>query len=159
MPEMLLFTDGSVSTQRSVGYGAYLRVTNASLPLEVLQTQIKAKRFEPTSSTRLELQTLLWALNEVRENAESVLIHTDSQNILSLPNRRSRLEKNEFRSKKGSPLKNRELYQEFYQLIDHMDCQFVKVKGHLKRNEKDAIDHILSLVDKASRNALRNEFK
>lgn len=158
MPEMLLFTDGSVSTQSGVGYGAYLGVTNPSLPLEVLQTQIKTKRFESTSSTRLELQTLLWALNEIREKAERVLIHTDSQNILSLLRRRDRLEKNEFHSKKGSPLKNRELYQEFYQLIDQMDCKFVKLKGHLKRNEKDATDHIFSLVDKASRNALRNEF-
>lgn len=156
MTETLLFTDGSVHTQSGIGYGAYLKVEDPVLSLETHRENIRTQRFEPTSSTKLELQTLLWALKEVSEKDAKVIVHTDSQNILSLLRRRDRLEKNEFRSKQGRLLNNYELYQEFYNQIDKIDCAFVKVKGHPQSSEKDTIDHLFTLVDRASRNALRS---
>ena len=84
-----------------------------------------------------------------------VIIYTDSQNIIGLPGRRLRFEQNDYRSKKNIRLNNYELYQEFYRMTDKFNCEFVKVKGHKTSNQKDDIDKLFTLVDRASRNALR----
>ena len=53
----MLFADGSVNTQSDIGYGAYLAVSERGLSLNSLRTHVKVRRFEHTSSTKLELQT------------------------------------------------------------------------------------------------------
>jgi len=115
------------------------------------------RRFEHTSSTKLELQTLLWALGDIQALRSRVIVYTDSQNIMGLQGRRDRLEQNDYRSKKNKRLKNYELYQEFYRMIDQLDCEFVKVRGHQVSNQKDDVDRLFTLVDRASRNALRGD--
>ena len=159
MPELLLLTDGSVNNQSNVGYGAYLTVVDPGLSLDKLKTQVKVRRFEQTSSTKLELQTLLWALNDIQILGRKLIIYTDSQNIIGLPGRRERLEQNDYRSNKNIPLNNFELYQEFYRLIDQLDCELVKVRGHQPSKQKDDIDRLFTLVDKASKKALREDIR
>ncbi|SMG66217.1 RNase HI [methanotrophic bacterial endosymbiont of Bathymodiolus sp.] len=157
MDELMLFTDGSVNVQSKIGYGAYLAVFDQELSLELLRKNIKVQRFESTSSTKLELQTLLWALNDIQALGCKVVVHTDSQNIIGLPGRRERLEKNEYRSKNNKLLNNYELYEEFYKISDQIDFELVKVRGHQVTSQKNEIDKLFTLVDRASRNALRNE--
>jgi ribonuclease HI len=153
----MLFTDGSVNTQSKIGYGAYLAVSEDGLSLDSLRERVKVKRFEQTSSTKLELQTLLWALKDIQALGGKVIVYTDSQNIMGLPGRRERFEQNSYRSKKGRLLNNYELYQEFYRVTDQLKCRFVKVRGHQVSNQKDDIDRLFTLVDRASRNALRGD--
>ncbi len=155
MDELMLFTDGSVNTHSNIGYGAYLAVPKGGLSLDSLRTGVKVRRFEHTSSTKLELQTLLWALSDIKALGSKVIVYTDSQNIMSLQGRRDRFEQNDYRSKKNKLLNNYELYQEFYRMTDQLDCEFVKVRGHQVSNQKDDIDRLFTLVDRASRNALR----
>ena len=59
---------------------------------------------------------------------------------------------------KGSQIKNHELYKDFYMKVDILDCEFIKVKGHKKTSVKNEIDEIFTIVDKATRKALRNTF-
>jgi ribonuclease HI len=153
----MLFTDGSVNTQSKVGYGAYLAVSERGLSLDSLRECVKVRRFEHTSSTKLELQTLLWALKDIQTLESKVTVYTDSQNIMGLPVRRERFEQNSYRSKKGRLLNNYELYQEFYRMTDQLKCRFVKVRGHQVSSQKDDIDRLFTLVDRASRNALRGD--
>ncbi len=127
------------------------------LALESLRKNIKVQRFENTSSTKLELQTLLWALSDIQNTGSNVLVYTDSQNIIRLPDRRERLEKSDYHSKKNKRLNNYELYQDFYRITDQIDVQLVKVRGHQATRHKDEIDRLFTLVDRASRNALRKE--
>ena len=157
MDELFLFTDGSVNTQSHIGYGAYLAVSELRLPLDSLMARVKVSRFEHTSSTKLELQTLLWALGDIHALGRKVTVYTDSQNIMGLQRRRDRLEKNEYFSKNNKRLNNYELYQEFYRMIDLLDCEFVKVRGHQVSNQKDDIARLFTLVDRASRKALRED--
>ena len=82
-------------------------------------------------------------------------MYTDSQNIIGLKGRRDRFEQNDYRSVKNKRLNNYELYQEFYRMIGQLDCELVKVRGHQVSNQKDYIDRLFTLVDRASRNALR----
>ncbi|MCP4114382.1 MAG: ribonuclease H [Desulfobacteraceae bacterium] len=157
MADLILFTDGSVNPHSNIGYGAYLAVPETGPPLDALRARVKVKRFEQTSSTKLELQTLLWALGDIPALGPRVIAYTDSQNIIGLPGRRDRFERNGYRSRKNKRLGNYELYQQFYRMTDQLDCEFLKVRGHKPSNQKDGIDRLFTLVDRASRNALRQE--
>lgn len=157
MNEINLFIDASVNNQTKTGYGAYLVVKNESfnLNLEELKSHLRIKRFESTSSTKLELQTLLWAFSEIN-NSSKIIVYTDSQNIEGLLGRRFGLEKNNFLNKKNQLLKNSDLYKEFYKMVEVLNCTIVKVKGHKSSKNKDLIDKYFSIVDKASRKAARD---
>lgn len=153
-PQIYLFTDGSVNPQSGVGIGGYLLLEKLEFSTLHLE-KIKIKKFENTSSTKLELETLLWALDEVNLKNFKIVVYTDCQNIIGLNARRDRFEKNNYMTSKGKLIKNHELYKEFYKRSDMLDCEFIKVKGHKKISEKDEIDKLFTLVDRATRNALR----
>jgi len=150
MSGIKLFCDGSVNPQSKIGFGAYFIYD------ETLENQnIFIKKFENTSSTKLELEVLLWALDdEDLKNAE-ITVFTDCQNILTLLDRREKLEKNSYLTKTGKKVKNEELYKIFYSKIKKLNLNFVKIKGHKKTALKDELDNLFNLVDKASRKALR----
>lgn len=154
MKKIKLFTDSSVNPQEKIGFGAYLLILDENKSIEDMKKDVKTKRFEDTSSTKLELQTLLWALDEIEEGS-FIEVYTDCQNIIGLEDRRKRLESNDYKSSKGKLMNNHELYKLFFEKIDKLDLTFIKVKGHKKSSLKDEIDTIFNLVDKASRNALR----
>ena len=157
MGELMLFTDGSVNVQSNIGYGAYLAVPECGLSLDSLRARVQVRRFEHTSSTKLELQTLLWALRDIQASGSRVIVYTDSQNIMGLQGRRDRFEQNDYRSKKNRRFKDYELYQEFYRMTDSLNCRFVKVRGHKVSSQKGDIDRLFTLVDRASRIALRGD--
>ncbi len=155
----MLFTDGSVDTKTRIGFGAYLAINSMESSLADLKTKVNAKKFENTSSTTLELQTLLWAMDDAfllhTEKTKRVMVYSDSQNILGLLARRSGLEEREYFSRDGKQLNNAELYQQFFKAMDQCNCQIIKVDGHKPRHSKNDIDQLFALVDKAARFALR----
>jgi len=157
MQDLILLSDGSVHAQSKIGYGAYLAVPEPGFSLEELVLHVRVKRFTQTSSTKLELQSLLWALSDIQVSGRKVIVYTDSQNIINLPGRREQLERKAYRSSKNRLLNNHELYQEFYRLTDFLDYELVKVHGHLASKQKQHIDRLFTLVDRASRQALRAE--
>lgn len=153
--DLILLTDGSANTRTKVGFGAYLLTSDPGPSLEELAPQVQIRRFTQTSSTQLELQTLLWALGEIQVSGRQLTIATDSQNIISLPDRRERLERQNYHSSQNRCLKHAELYQEFYRLTDQCDYELVKVRGHQRSVQKNHLDRLFTLVDRASRRALR----
>lgn len=155
--KLLLFTDGSVNQSLNFGYGAYLAVSETEIRTVDLKKLVMLKRFDETTSVKLELQTLLWALKEVMNFNGEINVYTDSQNILGLAGRRERLEKSDFYSKQNRRITNWEIYQDFYRLTDELNIEIKKVTGHKKTSTKDDIDRIFTLVDRASRNAVRGE--
>ncbi len=157
MKTILLFTDGSVDVQSKIGYGAFLAFQETEEIPENLPELVNTKRFENTSSSKLELQILLWALQNIEPVNSKIVAFTDSQNIVGLPARRQRFEKNDYHNKKGELIKNHRLYKDFFQQTDKLDIEFVKVKGHRKTAQKDNVDKIFTVVDRASRYALRGE--
>jgi ribonuclease HI len=146
-----LFCDGSVNAQTHVGFGAYVIVAqNATFD----SLHVKLKAFHETSSTKLELQTLLWAVEEVRGMSDEIIIYTDSQNIISLPSRKERFERRGYATNHKKIHEHAELYQAFYKVMDELKCTLVKVKGHKLDHDKDTMDRYFTLVDRASREAL-----
>ena len=84
-----------------------------------------------------------------------IVIYTDCQNIIGLKERRKKFEKNNYMTSKAVLIKNHELYKDFYKRLDILDCELIKVKGHKKTTIKNKIDEIFTLVDRATRKALR----
>ncbi len=157
-PKIYLFTDASVNPQKEVGFGAYLLLKELDCFTPELEKKTKLKKFDNTSSTKLELETLLWALEEESLQNFTIVVYTDCQNIIGLPARRDGFEKKNYITSKGTLIKNHELYKAFYKKIDILDCEFIKVKGHKKSAKKNKIDEIFTTVDRASRNALRDMY-
>lgn len=128
------------------------------IPAEIKE-KLKVKRFVSTSSSRLEIETVLWALKETENiigKENELLIYTDSQNLKLLSGRRERLEKEKFRSRqKNSEVKNAELYRQFYRFMDQLNIKVTKVTGHLKLSDKNTVDKIFMQVDRSARKALR----
>ena len=154
-----LFTDGSVNTQSKIGFGAFLCIEELTLSPSSLNESVQVKRFEETSSTKLELQTLIWSMGEllgcVNNTEIKLTVYTDSQNIISLPQRRRRLERDNYFSRNKKQLQNHELYRDFYNLTDSVLVDLVKMKGHQPSSQRDSIGQLFKLVDQASRQALR----
>jgi len=157
MKSLMLFTDGSAHPASRIGYGAYLAISDLNADFQTLESRVQLKRFEETTSTRLEIETLIWALRATRPR--TVTLYTDSQNIIGLPDRRERMEKQGYRSKTGALLNHAELYQEFFSLTDPLETTLVKVKGHRRSHQKSPVDRLFTLVDRASRQALRAELE
>ncbi len=153
--EIYLFTDGSVNPLSKVGFGAFLIVEDLEIPVDEAKKKVQLERFEDTSSTKLELQILLYTLAKVEKNMKQVIVYTDSQNIVGLFDRRLRFERNKYISKNGRLINNHELYQKFYRITDVLSCQIIKVKGHNNSSLKNKIDFFFTLVDRAARNGLR----
>ena len=153
--QVYLFTDGSVNPQSGIGFGAYLLLDKLDY-LNAKETKIELKKFTNTSSTKLELETLLWALNVIDLQKFKIVVYTDCQNIIGLQERREKFEKNSYMTGKGKVIKNHELYKEFFKITDILDCDFIKIKGHRKSYTKNETDDIFTLVDRATRAALRN---
>ena len=93
--------------------------------------------------------------SKIRESCKNILaLHSN----FSIPNYKSltikEIEKY-WEETLNKLINNYELYKEFFEKIDKLNIIFIKVKGHKKSSLKDEIDNIFNLVDKASRNALR----
>ena len=123
---------------------------------------VAVKRFQDVSSTRLELETMLWALEEYSSGAtaavlpERLLIHSDSQAPAGLLSRRKRLEENGFYSKRGrSPLKNASLYRLFYTFHDQLKFDVVQTPGPMPSRFQDANQRVFACVHRCVRQALR----
>lgn len=155
MKKVKLFCDGSCNPQKKIGYGAYLLIEKEKYQLEKLKDEVVLKKFENTSSTKLELQTFIWALKSINITKKNIIIYTDCQNIISLPSRKEKIQKLNYHSSSGKLLNNSELYKEFFELLDKYNCSFIKVKGHKKSSLKDEVDLIFNIVDRISRKVLR----
>lgn len=164
MENFALFTDVSVSPGLKLGVGVYVMVPASFLEASsgvVAGTEItgrlKVRRFEDTSSTRLELQTVLWALAENRPALHgSLTIYSDSQCVSGLLMRKSRLTAGGFLSKKTNrELGNASLYRSFYEVHDRLGFRMVKVDGHSGSRAGDAAQRVFRSVDRGARKALK----
>jgi len=151
-----LFIDGSVNPQLKIGFGAYLVLDENELHYDIKKDDIQSQIFEETSSTKLEIQILLYALNKIESKKYNLTIYTDCQNILTLNSRRDSFEKNNYLTKTNKIIQNSVEYKEYFRLVDFYNCTFIKLKGHKRKSTKDNIDKIFSLVDKTARAELRN---
>lgn len=151
-----------------MGVGAYLLIPNKIINQNLMtihednfSSLLKFKQFQNTSSTQLEIETLLWALHDIRNQSvdkggDPLKIYTDSQAIVDLLRRREALEEKKFYSKRGKKeLTHALLYRKYYSYYDVMKFDVLKVKGHAPSRKHTPVERIFSYVDQAVRNRLK----
>jgi ribonuclease HI len=163
-----IFTDVSLHPKLRSGVGGYLVVpysflvgSSQNIPRLEVAERLVLRKFEDTSSTELEVRTVLWALEEYQKEKGSgpghLRIYTDSQCLAGLLKRRLGLEDKAFISKRTKrPLKNAPLYGRFYQFYDELGFEIIKVTGHTRSSSQDRVHRIFSRVDKEVRKALNH---
>ena len=91
-----------------------------------------------TTHNRMELTAALKAIgyiNKQKIKASKIIIYTDSQYLVGLPARRERLEKNNFKTRAGKPIRNMDLVVKLFELLDEFPVELKKVKAHQKKTE------------------------
>jgi ribonuclease HI len=164
MNSFSLFTDVSLDPGRKLGVGAYLvvpssflEVSHHSIERSAITVRVEVKKFEDTSSTKLEVQTVLYALEDFRNELKAagpvkLQVYTDSQCIAGLLGRRQRLEGSRFISRgKNLRITHASLYRKFYELHGELGFEVIKVAGHTRSSSQDAVDRIFSCVDREAR--------
>ena len=168
MNSFALFTDVSLNPRLKLGVGAsllvsasFLKVPPQGIERSEINKHLVLQRIENTSSTRLEVQTVLLGLEDYQKLLKAfgtgeLRIYTDSQCVAGLLKRRPALEANDFLSKKtNSLLSNAVLYQRFYKLFDELGFEIIKLPGHSRSCSRDTIDCIFSSVDVEARKELK----
>jgi len=162
-----LFTDVSLNPKLKLGVGAYLvipasflEVTPHNIGRSEAAERLVVRRFECTSSTKLEVQTVLWALEDFRNaltvsELRKLRVYSDSQCVAGLLRRRSGLEVKGFLSKRTNRLLiNASLYRNFYEFYDELGFEVIKVAGHTRSCSRDTVHRIFSFVDREVRKEL-----
>ena len=164
-----LFTDASLHAKLSCGVGAFLVLPAAVLAMQAgaraatdFFNRLRFQKFATTSSTALEVQTALWALETYREEYNEagegrLQLYSDSQCIAGLLKRRAALEHNNFCSKRNKrELNNTNLYRRYFELYDAQDFDVIKVTGHTRPSSRDTAHSVFSFLDREVRRALRS---
>ena len=123
-----IYTDGSSHTQKLIGAWAAIIYYN--------KTKIIIKQVENnTSHNRMEMQAVIQAIKFVDTNYSTnipIIINSDSQYVVNLVDRKEKLKKNEFITKKGNPVKNLDLVITLIDQIESHEITFNKIKAHVK---------------------------
>ncbi len=169
MNDYFIFSDASFDPNSGRGVGATLIVTSDLLMQKegALHFEIQTKRIDGENIARLEFLSAIGALKEWKLKFQNrghlektapvkITLIIDCKAIENILQRRERLERDNFFSKKTSqPLANADLYREFFILYDELLPEIVWVKGHSARQSRDRWQEVFSLVDKMARKRLR----
>ncbi len=123
-----IYTDGSSHTQKLIGAWAAIIYYNES---KIIIKQVETN----TSHNRMEMQAVIQAIKFVDTNYSTnipIIINSDSQYVVNLVDRKEKLKKNEFITKKGNPVKNLDLVITLIDQIETHEITFNKIKAHVK---------------------------
>ncbi len=127
-----IYTDGSCHTQLLVG--AWAAIIFAG------DNKIILKDWENnTTHNRMELLAVIFAIEKIDflgMETEKIAVYSDSQYVVNLTGRKERLKRNNFITKKGTPIQNVDLIKKFIDQIETHDLEFVKVKAHQKDGDE-----------------------
>jgi ribonuclease HI len=152
-----IFADASFDPKMGTGIIGVLTVDSKEINSSSSELKVLTKKIDNTTSGRLEIQAVIWALKNAAENDLEITIFTDYKSVVELPTRRDRLEKSNYISKrKGEILNNADLYKEFFEYFDKVLPTLVWIRGHSPSKDHTRHHELFSLVDKAVRQELRS---
>ena len=149
-----------LNPELKVGVGGYLIVPESFIKtpsnlikISELDEILVLRRFENTSSTKLEIQTVLWALEEycigsTISGSGKLHIYSDSQCVEGLLPRMARLESNGFHCRGGNRLfKSASLYGKYYEFYDRLKLDAIKVADHIRFPSSNTVQRIFFFLD------------
>lgn len=130
-PQAVVYTDGSCHTQLRMGaWVAIVFVGHSKIVLSGTQTD--------TSHNRMELTAVIEAITYIKSQPveiNSIDIYTDSQYVAGLPGREKKLAVNGFEGSNSGEMTNASLVKDFYNCLQKLTINFIKVKAHQKKTE------------------------
>lgn len=166
--DYLLFCDSSFDPKSHRGVGGRLLLSRDEFSHQIHPSdlRVRTKLFANMTNTRLELITVLWALNHFKKNFHEIktnksyypdiIVFSDCKTISDLQSRRRRLENGEYKSKRtGRLLSNADLYKKYFLLSDEIQPEIIWTKGHTSSRHHNVIQSLFSHVDKTTRTRLR----
>ena len=143
---IIIYTDGSCNPEYEIGaWAAVLFIDDEKLVLSATE--------EGTTHQRMELTAVIRAfeyLSQVSLVGQSIQVFTDSQYVVDIPRRSTRLKAKSFLTKSGLPINNADLLEGLIGHVEKLKPIFVKVKAH-QRDVPSANQE----VDKLSRKLVR----
>jgi len=145
-----LFTDGSASAKHGAG-------TWAACVVDDRGEHVQKGHARGVTHHAMELEAILRGLEYIYANYSSqqpVSVYTDSEYVVNLPARRSRLEAKGFMTRRGQAVKNRARVKELLAWLDRHPVKLFRVESHKKSGYSESTDYNRK-VDKLSRELLR----
>lgn len=149
MEKFKIYTDGSCNTKHRVGgWAAIVFYQNEKILLK--------GTVEQTNHNRMELQAVIEAVKyaqSVGESSDRLVVYSDSQYVVNIPQRMYKLAKNNFLTRKNTTIRNADMVKQLIHLIQTSNIVFTKVTAHLK---KSASENYNREVDMISRKLVRD---
>ncbi len=151
MPQINIYTDGSCFPKEKQGTWA------AIIIIEKQETIIKGQECD-TNHNRMELTAAIKALDYILVNKikfSSLNLYSDSQYLVNIPERKSRLLSNDFITKKGKKIQNYDLVEMLLNQIQHYQVNFLKVKAHQKQGIEKNYNRVVDKIVRADLRAIK----
>ena len=136
MKEVTIYTDGACSGNPGPGgWGAILMYNENSKEISGAQND--------TTNNIMEITAVLEALKLLKEEC-NVKVYSDSAYVVNAFNQGwiNNWQKNNWKTANKEPVKNRELWEELYELTNRHKVEFIKVKGHSDNEYNNRCDFL-----------------
>lgn len=136
MKNVTIYTDGACSGNPGPGgWGAILMY-------EDIKKEISGAK-EDTTNNIMEITAVLEALKLLKQEC-NVKVYSDSAYVVNAFNQGwiDNWKKNNWRTSGKDPVKNRELWEELYELTQKHKVEFIKVKGHSDNEFNNRCDYL-----------------
>ena len=147
-PVIQIYTDGSCHTQKRVGGWAAVILLKENL------VKLKGHVLDTTHNA-MEILAVLKALDYIEQKKipfSKIEIISDSQYVVRIIERKEKLQKANFLTKKNQAIRNVNLVKNLISRIESMPLKFFKIKAHLKKTDKINYNRV---VDHLARNEVR----
>lgn len=136
MKKVTIYTDGACSGNPGPGgWGAILMYNETSKEISGAN--------KDTTNNIMEITAVLEALKLLKEECE-VKVYSDSAYVVNAFNQGwiYNWKKNNWKTASKDPVKNRELWEELYSLVQKHKVEFIKVKGHSDNEYNNRCDFL-----------------
>ncbi len=136
MKEVVIYTDGACSGNPGPGgWGAILMYNESSKEISGASKN--------TTNNIMEITAVLEALKLLKEECK-VKVYSDSAYVVNAFKQGwiNNWQKNNWKTSGKDPVKNRELWEELYELTTKHEVEFIKVKGHSDNEYNNRCDFL-----------------
>lgn len=138
MSKILIYTDGACSGNPGPGgWGAILMLND-------YKKEISGGERETTNNI-MEITAVIKALKQIKDPCEySVEVYSDSAYVVDTFNKGwiYNWKRNNWKTSSKEPVKNKELWEELYILVNKYKVKFIKVKGHSDNEYNNRCDEL-----------------
>jgi ribonuclease HI len=108
---------------------------------------------EHTTNNQMEIVAVIQAIHHIKDlslDLARIEIYTDSQYVMGIPGRASKLKSNDFHTRRGTDIQNSQLVQTLLKLLEVYPVTFIKVASHQKRTDVHDYNREADMIARAA---------